>query len=142
MILAAVYNFHLFGFILALICLLSSVVEFVLIRISLKEVEKSKDDKDIKPIKSRKCQVVLWVLYLVLVVLIGLFALARLLSLVMRASWRDDLDGKFPEACGDWAADMGCTRVTLEKAGCTRPEEIVDENSLVFPISTESSKQP
>ena len=61
----------------------------------------------------------------------------RLVSLFRRIEWRNDLDDKFPTACGSWSEEHGCTRVTLEKAGCTRPEEITKDNSLIFQVDVD-----
>ena len=71
-------------------------------------------------------------------VIIGLLALIRLSSLLGQSGWRNDLGEAFPSACGDWAEAQGCTRVTLEEAGCTRPDKIEQENSIVFPAKDNS----
>lgn len=62
----------------------------------------------------------LWIIYIVLVVFIGILGFVRLVSLFRRITWRNELDDKFPAACGSWAAQKGCTRVTLEESGCVR----------------------
>ena len=62
---------------------------------------------------------------------------ARLISLFRRVTWRNDLDGAFPAACGSWAQEHGCTRVTLDSAGCTRQKEISKNNSLIFDINVD-----
>ena len=61
--------------------------------------------------------------YVVFVVVICAICFARLVCLGRRGPWRKDLDGQFPEACGDWAIN-GCTRVVLDGSKCTRPEDI------------------
>ena len=94
--------------------------------------------KIVKTKKASKCHSFLWMLYVTLVVTIWLLGFVRLVSLFMRIRWRNDLDGVFPSACGDWAIGDGCTRVTLRDAGCTRPGDIVSENSLVFPLKDNS----
>ena len=58
---------------------------------------------------------ILWILYTILIVFIGILAFVRLVSLLRRVRWRNDLDGKFPSDCGDWAKKCGCTRVVLDK---------------------------
>ena len=60
-----------------------------------------------------------------------------MISLLRRDKWRDDLDGKFPSACGAWSENNGCTRVTLEQSGCVRAKSISTENSLIFSINVD-----
>ena len=55
----------------------------------------------------------MWIIYICLTVFIGVLAIVRLISLFRRVKWRADLDDKFPENCGSWAVEHGCTRVTL-----------------------------
>ena len=67
-------------------------------------------------------------------VFVGTMVFSRLISLLRRIRWRNDLGNEFPEACGDWAENRGCTRVTLNEDGCTRAEDIAMENSLIFNV--------
>ena len=71
-------------------------------------------------------------LYVICVVVIGLLGFIRIFALCRRIEWRNDLENMFPDACGSWAIENGCTRVTLLETGCTRQDEIASENSLVF----------
>ena len=75
---------------------------------------------------------VFWVLFMILVSFTGLLASLRFYALVAQSGWRNGLGSSFPAACGDWAINAGCTRVSLDSAGCTRPIDIPTENSLVF----------
>ena len=56
---------------------------------------------------------ILWMLYVTLITLIGFMVIIRFSCLCLKMEWRNDLKGGFPEACGAWAEDMGCTRVAL-----------------------------
>ena len=76
-------------------------------------------------------------MYICFIAILGTMSFARLISLFRRVKWRNDLDGQFPEACGSWAQEHGCTRVTLESSGCTRPKEISKNNSLIFDINVD-----
>ena len=62
---------------------------------------------------------------------------ARLVSLLRRIKWRNDLDGQFPADCGSWAKEKGCTRVTLEASGCVDEKSIKTDNSLVFDVDVD-----
>ena len=42
------------------------------------------------------------------------------------------MEGQFPVGCAYWAEAHGCTRVEIKSAGCVRPQNIDDENSVVF----------
>ena len=75
---------------------------------------------------------ILWVIYICLTVFVAILGIVRIIALTDRMHWRDTVDGVFPQACGDWAEANGCTRITLEESGCTRPLEIPTENSIVF----------
>ena len=83
------------------------------------------------PRKQSGCTKALWILFVIFVSFVGVLGSVRLISLSMRTSWRTDLGSTFPTACGSWAAGNGCTRVTLEKDGCTRPDKISTENGLI-----------
>ena len=65
----------------------------------------------------------LWVLYVCLIVFVGVMGFIRLVGLFRRVTWRNKLDGEFPDGCPDWAAH-GCTRVVLKESGCVRTSEI------------------
>ena len=80
---------------------------------------------------------ILWGTYVFFIVFIGVLGFVRLISLFRRVKWRGDLDDKFPAACGDWAVEKGCTRVTLEKSGCVREKSIPDQNALIFNINVD-----
>ncbi len=75
---------------------------------------------------------ILWVLYICLTVFVLLLGAVRIIALTDHIHWRESVNGVFPTACGDWAEADGCTRITLEESGCTRPLEIPTENSIVF----------
>ena len=49
------------------------------------------------------------------------------------------MQGEFPSGCAYWTEADGCTRVTIEKAGCVRPGQIVSEKSVVFSYSDPQS---
>lgn len=87
--------------------------------------------------KTHRWSRILWIIYICFIVLIGTMSFVRLVSLFRRIKWRNDLDDQFPTACGNWSESHGCTRVTLESAGCTRPEEITKENSLIFQVNVD-----
>ena len=38
----------------------------------------------------------------------------------------------FPSSCASWSEAEGCTRITLQNATCTRPEDIPSDFSIVF----------
>ena len=73
-------------------------------------------------------------IYVCFISSIGVLGFIRLVSLLRRVKWRDDLDDFFPVACGDWSVPNGCTRVTLEQSGCERAKDITTENSLIFNV--------
>ena len=79
----------------------------------------------------------LWIIYICLVVFIGALSFVRLIALFRRIKWRNDLDDTFPSACGSWAAEHGCTRVTLEESGCVRAKDIPAQNSVIFDINVD-----
>ena len=85
--------------------------------------------------KGNRWHKVLWVIYIAGIVFIGTLAFVRMIALFRRIKWRNSLDDTFPTACGDWAIEHGCTRVTLEQAGCTRPRDIATSNSIVFNVN-------
>ena len=87
--------------------------------------------------KSYRWSRIVWIIYICFIVLMGTMFFARLVSLLRRIKWRNDLDGKFPDACGSWSEEKGCTRVTLEASGCVRQKEIPTENSLIFDINVD-----
>ena len=132
LIFAAVYNFHTFGFCLALIGMILSSVFFYLIYKEEKNMgfdartestSLNDEHSTYRPIAGVEelyqknnpgfCRKLIWVLYVTSIVCLGLLAFARLFALCRRTSWRSDLDGAFPTACGSWAEANGCTRVTL-----------------------------
>lgn len=80
-----------------------------------------------------------WIIYVIFVVILCGMCLARTVCLFRRSTWRAQLDGKFPEACGDWAAAQGCTRVEILEGYCVRPEDIVTDNTII--IDTTIDKQ-
>lgn len=84
--------------------------------------------------KQNRWHRILWIIYICFIVFIGTLAFVRMIALFRRISWRNDLDGAFPTACGSWAAKNGCTRVTLEESGCTRQKSIPSQNSLIFNV--------
>lgn len=61
-----------------------------------------------------------------------MLAFVRVYALCDHMGWRSNVEGQFPTNCGYWAIDNGCTRVSLEQSGCTRPLGIVTENSVIF----------
>ena len=75
---------------------------------------------------------ILWIIYIIFIVFIGVLLFVRFVALLRRIKWRNSLDEKFPAECGSWAADSGCTRVTLEESGCVREKQIPENNSLIF----------
>ena len=87
--------------------------------------------------KSTRWSRVLWIVYICFIVLIGTMCFARLVSLLRRIKWRNDLDGQFPTDCGSWAKEKGCTRVTLEASGCVDEKSIKTSNSLVFDVQVD-----
>lgn len=64
--------------------------------------------------KNNRWHRILWIIYVCFIVFIGTLAFVRMIALFRRVSWRNDLDGQFPSACGSWAAKNGCTRVVLD----------------------------
>ena len=74
----------------------------------------------------------LWILYVILTVIVASFAVIRIFAFSMRSGWRSDLGSSFPDACGSWAIDSGCTRISLYENSCTRPESITTENAIVL----------
>ena len=97
-------------------------------RAQMKEEEKK---------KSKKYNKTLWVVYVCLIVFVGAMGFIRLIGLLARTSWRNKLDGVFPEDCPDWATH-GCTRVVLQKDKCVRANEIEGNNSIVFATDLDS----
>ena len=87
--------------------------------------------------KSAKWSKILWIIYVCFLFFIGVLALFRLISLCRRVTWRKDLNSEFPSECGDWAAENGCTRVSLSKAGCVRTNNISTENSVIFNVDVD-----
>lgn len=73
--------------------------------------------------KQNRWHRILWIIYVCFIVFIGTLAFVRMIALFRRVRWRNDLNGKFPTACGSWAKN-GCTRVVLESSGCTRADSI------------------
>ena len=75
----------------------------------------------------------LWIIYVCFIAFICTLAFVRMIALFRRIKWRKDLESdEFPTACGSWAEDNGCTRVTLNKAGCVRTKSLTTDNSVVF----------
>lgn len=68
---------------------------------------------------------------------IGVLGIIRLISLFRRVTWRSNLDDQFPDSCGDWSVPHGCTRVTLQKSGCFREQDIPSQNALIFNINVD-----
>ena len=64
--------------------------------------------------------------------MIALFGILRISDLFRREKWRNNLNNEFPDACGSWSVPNGCTRVTLDQAGCERVGSIPEKNSLIF----------
>lgn len=88
--------------------------------------------------KNSRWTCIIWVIYICLIVFLGFMGFLRLIGLLRRVLWREDLEGEFPSMCGDWAKDHGCTRVTLESEGCVRTNEIVGNNSIIFETNLDS----
>ena len=82
--------------------------------------------------KNQRYNKVAWVIYICFILFISTMAVLRLVCLFRRIEWRNNLNGEFPAACGDWASEHGCTRVTLDAAGCHAEGSIPSQNSLVF----------
>ena len=78
--------------------------------------------------------------YTFFLIFITLLSILRLFSVCMHMKWRKELYDEYPKACGDWAADNGCTRVQLEKAECVRAQDIVTENSVIFEDLTDENE--
>jgi len=76
--------------------------------------------------KGHKWSRVLWIIYICFMVFVGTIAFARLISLLRRIKWRNDLGDEFPSSCGSWAQQKGCTRVVLQSDGCNRAKDIVN----------------
>ncbi len=74
----------------------------------------------------------MWIIYICFIIFIGVLAFVRIVALFRRIKWRNNLDSEFPDNCGSWSLDHGCTRVTLEASGCVREKSIADSNSLIF----------
>jgi len=88
--------------------------------------------------KNTRWSSTIWVIYICLVVLIGTMGFLRLVGLLRRVLWREDLGDNFPSACGDWSEAHGCTRVTLLNSGCERVEDISGSNSIIFATSLDT----
>jgi len=68
-----------------------------------------------------------------LVIFVTILVLERFVSLTIR-----DVNFKtFPSECSSWAT-LGCTRIVLNKNGCTRPEDIPKTYSTVFEYKSEA----
>mmetsp|Transcript_30116 Transcript_30116/g.35204 ORF Transcript_30116/g.35204 Transcript_30116/m.35204 type:complete len:164 (-) Transcript_30116:216-707(-) len=68
--------------------------------------------------------------------MIFIMAWIRLLSLTMRISWRSEYEHStamhFPETCGAWALESGCTRVSVYSSGCVDEQDIPDNRQVIF----------
>ncbi len=161
LILASVYNFHLIGFALSSILMICSGLYIYFTLKDFREHKKSKAPSTSSSMNNEsnessglvrkqndnvmrehmiqeykgtntKYNKVAWIIYICFILFISAMAFVRLVCLFRRIEWRNDLDNTFPPACGDWASEHGCTRVTLEADGCKRPGNIPTSNSLVF----------
>ena len=128
MILAAVYNFHAFGFFMGLTGLLTSVPQTIWFVKHHKHPRYRQDETRCK----YNSKLILWLLYVSVIVFNGLAIVARIFALTRREEWRDELAGNFPLECPLWAERRGCTRISLEEDSCIRPLEILEENSIIF----------
>ena len=138
LVLAAVINFHTFGFVVACIGMIASggYIWFI-----MKDKRSASDYQDLPADDEAKTKThsvwskILWVLFVILVTgVIPPLAFARLMALWRRKHWRMD-QNKFPSACGSWAEANGCTRITLDEAGCVRPIDILTENQIIFKVA-------
>mmetsp|Transcript_34746 Transcript_34746/g.45714 ORF Transcript_34746/g.45714 Transcript_34746/m.45714 type:complete len:80 (+) Transcript_34746:339-578(+) len=73
-----------------------------------------------------------WIIFVVYSSFIAIMAFLRVLSLTMHSGWRSELGDAFPEDCGSWAKDDGCTRIEAHADRCVRPEIIPDQFEIVF----------
>ena len=90
--------------------------------------------------KQAKLKRILWIVYIVGISFIGFLFFVRLVSLCRRMEWRNDLDGKFPSDCGDWAKKCGCTRIALKSDECVRAGDITTENAIVFDVGANNDR--
>ena len=113
--------FYIGIFLYALVGLLFSGVCFYLIATTSRNtlanyyLNKDLDDSDRKiadRLTARQAKVIRVLFYIYFGFLVFELTI-RILSLSVRSPWRNDLDGTFPTACGAWAANAGCTRVSL-----------------------------
>jgi len=156
LILASIYNFHAMGFAMSVIGLLTSslyiygnfralqqhgsnmrstnsndetqqtLVSQSTTSLNILKAQMAAEEEK----KSARWSGVVWVIYICLIVVLTGMSFCRLVGLFRRIEWRQHLDGAFPAACGDWATEHGCTRITL--TSCTRQGSIPDSNSVIF----------
>jgi DNA-binding transcriptional regulator of glucitol operon len=60
------------------------------------------------------CDIALLVIYFIAILLVSVCAMARFSSLFSRWKYRNELY-TYPNACGAWAVENGCTRISLFK---------------------------
>jgi hypothetical protein len=81
------------------------------------------------------CTIILFLIYFISIILVTICAFARFSSLLSRYSYRENLT-TFPEACGSWSVENGCTRVSLFADQCTRPGDITTDGlSNIFNVT-------
>ena len=68
--------------------------------------------------------------------MLSLMAFVRIFVLSRRVEWRNNLE-EFPTACGDWAAQCGCTRLTLAKEGCVRTGDLATTSTIVLDVGSD-----
>ena len=142
LILAGVYNFSFGGFGLSIIGIVSSIL-YLWMNTRQKiedQLEVSESTKRLmagqmreENRKQTKLKRGLWIIYIVGICFVGVLLFCRIVSLSRRYGWRHDLNG-MPDACGDWAAKSGCTRVGIHEADCTRPGSIPTKNNVIFKV--------
>ena len=55
--------------------------------------------------------------------------------------WREAViasGNPFPDACGDWAAADGCTRLVLETDGCVKTGDLPEEYDIMFNVNVKT----
>ena len=73
----------------------------------------------------------MWIIYWTYIVFALIFVLSRIGSLTAHSAERAEITA-FPEACSEWAAERGCTRIVAAKDGCVKELEIPEEFNIGF----------
>ena len=92
--------------------------------------------------KKQKNQKVVWILYITVVIFLAFLASLRLAVLLLHKSWRDNITSSntnpFPDACGDWAAKDGCTRLVLETDGCVKTGDLPELYDIMLNVNVKT----